>query len=380
MNNNNNNSFFNNVNSSTNPEPINSNSFIQFEPNNGYDNNSTINNSINMQSNLNSTNNSIINDEELLKSFIGNNYDKITKKPFNFAGFFFTTFYMFYRKMFLYGLFGFVINLILLNIVTNPIISLILVLLVSLLVGLLINKIYLCYAKRKVNKIKLNNAQKSMEEIKGICSIKGGTSIGKIFIGFLVEICIALLLLIIMSFIGLKSMFGDLFSSVSDDNKSNLKDTNDTNNSQLGTNDTYEGMLMFDNSINISDKFSITVPSIFEDNSDEYGYSYEYSSDQGVFDKCRVELNIPFGYSSADNLIGQIADYNASNNATEVATIKINDINWRWVSYNDAFGATYYYGTTIDNKVYLLKYEVQEDASSDCAGYREIILNSIIKK
>lgn len=80
-----NNSFFNNVNSSTNPEPINSNSFIQFEPNNGYDNNSTINNSINMQSNLNSTNNSIINDEELLKSFIGNNYDKITKKPFNFA-------------------------------------------------------------------------------------------------------------------------------------------------------------------------------------------------------------------------------------------------------------------------------------------------------
>ena len=42
------------------------------------------------------------NDEELLKAFIGKNYDKITKQSFNLAGFFVTSFYFYYRKMFLY--------------------------------------------------------------------------------------------------------------------------------------------------------------------------------------------------------------------------------------------------------------------------------------
>ena len=58
-------------------------------------------------------------DDELLKAFIGNNYEKITTKPFNFAGFFFTTFYMFYRKMFLYALIVFLINLVILNVIND---------------------------------------------------------------------------------------------------------------------------------------------------------------------------------------------------------------------------------------------------------------------
>ena len=37
------------------------------------------------------------------KVFIGKNYEKITKRPFNFAAFFFTSFYLFYRKMFGFG-------------------------------------------------------------------------------------------------------------------------------------------------------------------------------------------------------------------------------------------------------------------------------------
>ena len=34
-------------------------------------------------------NNNSYNDEDLLKAFIGNNYEKITRSPFNLAGFFF---------------------------------------------------------------------------------------------------------------------------------------------------------------------------------------------------------------------------------------------------------------------------------------------------
>ena len=79
-----------------------------------------------------------LSDEELLRYFVGNNYDKITKRPFNFAGFFLGTLYMFYRKMFLYALILFTGSLIISSVINNYFISL----LFNVLVGLLVNKVY----------------------------------------------------------------------------------------------------------------------------------------------------------------------------------------------------------------------------------------------
>lgn len=311
-------------------------------------------------------NQNLINDEELLKEFIGNNYEKITTRPFNVAGFFFTTFYMFYRKMFLYALLLFLVNLVVLNVINNFIVTLGF----NILVGFFVNKIYLFYAKKKVSKIKQGNIQKGITEIKKICSTKGGTSIGQMFLGFFIEVVITIIILLIMAAIGLTSVFGNLFSTLGEGIKDGVS----------GTNETYNGVMMFDNSIIISDEFSITVPNVFEDDSDEYEYDYEYNSGQGVFRSCSITFNIPDGYSSAENLINQMAKYNLDNNPTEVEKINLNNIDWYWFSYNDAFGTTYYYGTTKNNKVYLLEYSIQEDAPSDCINYKQQVLNSIIKK
>ena len=49
-------------------------------------------------------------------------------------------------------------------------------------------------------------------------------------------------------------------------------------------------------------------------------------------------------------------------------------------SFNDTFGKTYYYGTTKNNKVFLLIYDINEDADSDCESHLEKILNSIQSK
>lgn len=89
-------------------------------------------------------NNNSYNDEDLLKSFIGNNYEKITRSPFNLVGFFFTSLYMFYRKMFLYGLLAFLINLVILCLANNYLVTYAF----NLIVGLFINKIYLSYVKK----------------------------------------------------------------------------------------------------------------------------------------------------------------------------------------------------------------------------------------
>ena len=89
-------------------------------------------------------NNNSYNDEDLLKAFIGNNYEKITRSPFNLAGFFFTSLYMFYRKMFLYGLLAFLINLVILCLANNYLVTYAF----NVIVGLFINKIYLSYVKK----------------------------------------------------------------------------------------------------------------------------------------------------------------------------------------------------------------------------------------
>lgn len=146
------------------------------------------------------------NDEELLKAFVGNNYEKITTNAFNVAGFFFPSFYMFYRKMFLYGILAFLINIAIVNVV-----KLSTSMVFNLIVGLFINQLYLSYAKNKINKIKFKNSNKSFNEIKEICVSKGGTSIGRIFLGFLAEVGITFIILIIMVIAGISGAFIEMF-------------------------------------------------------------------------------------------------------------------------------------------------------------------------
>ena len=69
------------------------------------------------------TNFNTTDEKVLLKAFIGKNYEKITNRLFNFSGFFFTSFYFFYRKMFLFGIILFILNFITLNFINNFIIT-----------------------------------------------------------------------------------------------------------------------------------------------------------------------------------------------------------------------------------------------------------------
>ncbi len=161
-----------------------------------------------MNSNISLPQSNQIDDNELLKAFIGSNYEKITTKSFNIAGFFFTTFYMFYRKMFGYAILIFLLNFIVLNVIKNYIV----ILVFNVIVGFIVNKIYLFYSKKKVAIIKSSNSQKSLQELKAICSNKGGTSIGKLCLGFVTEVVIALVVIFIMALIGIGGALGELFN------------------------------------------------------------------------------------------------------------------------------------------------------------------------
>lgn len=147
-----------------------------------------------------------INDEELLKAFIGQNYKKITTKPFNFAGFFLTSFYLFYRKLFGYALLEFLLIVIIQIVIPNLNYGLAISFVFNILTGIFINKIYLSYANKKIAIIKAENLQNDKNKLKEKCAIKGGTSIGKVFLGLFTEFVISLVIFLIIFLAGFNSL------------------------------------------------------------------------------------------------------------------------------------------------------------------------------
>lgn len=348
----------------------------------GNDNIELISTKPNTMENINITDR--INDEELLKAFIGNNYDKIIYKQFNFSGFFFSFCYMFYRKMFLYGLLAFLINLIILNVIKNSIISLAF----NVAIGFLVNKIYLFYANKKITKIKIQNPQMDTNELKMICSSKGGTSILCLIGGVITEIIISIFILIVMLTMGLGSLFLNVFTQ---DNKIDIKktetiskekDKSNTGDESYNEFEAKNGLILYAADINIQDEFTITVPSIFEKNNNYHRYDYYYSSRSDKFDKCSFRLSKINGYQQGDKLIKAMANskYFKDDIFTGLASKKINNIEWTYFSTNKYITTTYYYGTTKNNYVYLFEYNIEQYADADCKVYKDRILNSITSK
>lgn len=312
------------------------------------------------------TNQTDVVEEELQKAFIGPNYEKITKNPFNIAGFFFTTFYMFYRKMFGYGILVFLLSLIVLNLIKNPIVTFAF----NLIIGLFVNQLYISYANKKITQIKNQNQDKEQNEWKRICTEKGGTSIGTMLVGFILEIGITFLLIFLMLALGMTNAFGKtIFGFIKQEQQS----TNETNS-------TYDGIILTNIDVNIEEEVTLTVPSKFKNNSNEYSYEYEYTYGEEIFNACKFTLYVPSGYVDADNLIAQMSSYEGTTNASSVSKTTINNLDWYWFYTDDSYNKVYYYGTTKDKKVLLIKYQIGRDVSSDCETYREEIVNSIKPK
>ncbi len=115
----------------------------------------------------------ITSDEDYIKNYIGNNYEKIKKEGFSLCGFIFGPLYLVYRKIWSYLLL-FIIIIIAVYYVDITMIPAIYAIL-SLFIGLKVNNIYMTYATRKVDEIKISNPDKSSTEIYEICGKKGRT-------------------------------------------------------------------------------------------------------------------------------------------------------------------------------------------------------------
>ena len=144
--------------------------------------------------------NNVVNNDSLVRAFVGEKYDSFVNDKFNVGAFFFTLLYMLYRKMYLYALIYFVCLSALEAIAVKFFYSTIII---NILCGLFMNKVYLYFSNKKVESIKQANAGKSEEELKAICIKKGGTSIGAAIFGG----CLSAVLLLLILFIVLGTVF-----------------------------------------------------------------------------------------------------------------------------------------------------------------------------
>ncbi len=283
-------------------------------------------------------NNTDVNDNELIAAYVGEKYSNF-KKPFNIFALLFGGAYFFYRKMFLYALLVFIINLLILNVIKITALSL----LFRVVLGFVFNKLYLMDVAKKVKKIKYIRSQESIEDLKRICASKGGTSVGQLLLGIGAEILIMIIITIVaLLFFGI-NLFTKAFS--------------------YG--------YSTDTSININNYYAIGVPNDFEDNSSDYEFNYQYGSG---FSICQFQLYAVKGYNSPEEFLDKVAGSNSNH-----ATLTINNNSWL-TDNTESVNKTYYYATEKDSKVFVIEYSIGPNADSNCSNYKDNILSMVVGK
>ena len=123
-------------------------------------------------------------DDKYVKEYIGPNYKEIAKERFSIPAFFFNGYYLLYRKQWLYA----ILYIILTN-ATSQLLSenlkFITNIVINIYIGFKFNTLYLNNARKKVEKIKNENLDKTTQELIDICRKKGGVSIKIILVGMI---------------------------------------------------------------------------------------------------------------------------------------------------------------------------------------------------
>jgi hypothetical protein len=127
--------------------------------------------------------NIVIDDNTLIKAYIGPNVDKLTNNSFSWCSFLFGGLYFFYRKMYLFGVITLLISFLLTYCVKEYSILLLVFLVIA---GIYFKKYYVSEVSKKVERIKKENATKNTNDLIQICNKEGGTSVGMLILAAIV--------------------------------------------------------------------------------------------------------------------------------------------------------------------------------------------------
>ena len=306
-----------------------------------------------ISNNLNSNNNIIeninIKEEDLVKIYVGNNYNELKRTKFSIPTFFLGIYYFLYRKMWLYALISFIIVVISFTITIiyeNPIYILI-QLIYIIFMAFKFNDLYIKKAEKRVNKIKQINNNKTNKELALICKTKGGVSI--------LAVILTIVILMIISFI---SIFIIVFCFIFNE----IPDKIDKHN----------------NYINDNSKLEYVVPDIFKDNNyhskDYANYSY-YNNNASC--NILISNSIMYEDTNIDNYIKNDVTIKMDDTVSDIKTSNINNYEWKYVEIKSENSIEYYYASIFDNRVYKVKYKINKDNNNLCTNGYNTFINSL---
>lgn len=311
-------------------------------------------------------------EEDLLKAYIGNNYDKMMGSSYSIPALVFSYFYVLYRKMFILPFVSFVVCTILVYITD----LLFIYLLPCLLFAFVFKPLYIKKAKNYVSKTKKKMDGKKYSIVKMNCVNDGGTSLSFCLIGVVFFLVIILGFSFLLVKKGDDSIFTDIFDIIGLD----VSYLDQTLKPEVQTNNIYSGVLMEDMDVKIKDEFKIDIYGKFNNDSSDSSYYYNYNSGEGIYDKCEFRFFSPIGYVDGNDLSFQMKTFYEDNHSSDVERFLVNNIKWNKFYYSNSYGLTYVYITNKDGKVYILEYLIQESADIDCSSYNDEILNNISEK
>lgn len=315
------------------------------------------------------------NNENYVNSYIGKKFEKVHKKKFSLASFFFGSLHWAYRKMIIESIILVIIETII-NVILSTlafsiifksfpnlkngfIIAISLCLIVSivfrLLKGFLFPKIYIKHVNRKVEKI-LSNVNLTEPETILECQKKGGTSILVMILFIIIySLCSSVttkkLSIILETIDDLNSIYGSNF----EDDNSNYELSEDT--------------IMSDTSINIKDYLNIKIPKGFEKDTFFGDYCLNYENDIA---EINIEALEKFCFNINNTTISDISDFENANLEKEYFAGR------NWYFWQDKLiGIHYNYISKVNNKIIYIEWEFSETDEEDAEKLLDEILNSI---
>lgn len=361
------------------------NSFIKPPEQKKQDPNELLNAVPNPDMMISSPTTNMISSDDLMEDFIGKNYEKISKRKYNFAAFFFNIFYLMYRKMYLEGIVLFILMIGLqLLLIAIPFVPALIDLIINLLLLFMFNKIYVKKAKKKIEKIINKNKNKSISDLRNICKKAGGTNL---ILTIILSIVLILLTSVILVFVLpttiIKLMFGNLKFDFSISGNSSINENIDyenNDNSDNNEDNKYHGELNYKESVVINDKINMGYLLIFKPDglNSDYLYSYSYQTDaSNPNSNCSFTLGVVNNYDKSKELIDEIAQYNELENSA-ITYVTNKNLIFDSVTVSHDLKEVYYNAINNKDEVYLLTYEISSSADqSICNAFYKGIMDSI---
>ena len=313
-----------------------------------------------------------VDDKKLLLAYISKNQKKFFKNKFNVPAFFFGPLYLIYRKMYKKGiLLGILVALLTslitaflqymgsdINIIVLAICAVLLIIdiIIYISLGFKTNKDYLDLAYKNTMKIKKEN-HKSEEKLIEICSVVGGTTIGKLILSLF-------LFAIISSAFSLASpiVIKNLDKNLSLNIKEYEEDTKDNNilDEPIIDNNVSSFNINYNTDVKAYNLIILNVPTGYETNiTDEYSIDYINTSLSTNF-TIKVVNNYELNgiVKQITNVKDFINDY-ATYSKQTLSEVVVGNNTWYTFNSNN----TYYAATKNKNYVYLYEYNIENENS-----------------